>query len=229
MTRLWWTRPETFIETPAALALLTVEERAQHQRFIPPAKRHEYLVTRVLVRTVLGEALGLAPEAVPFTQNEWGRPELSPPTTLRFNLTHTDGLVVLLVSEEHDVGVDTELLSRAPKLLSLGPHVFAPKELSDLAALPAERRALRAVTLWTLKESYLKARGRGLALALDGFAFRFEAQGVRLQVEPALNDDGAGWQFETRTLGPHLVSTALRCPASSRVEIELLEAKLRLS
>jgi 4'-phosphopantetheinyl transferase len=221
--RLWWVDPVRFHETTASLALLTVDERAQHQRFIPPGKRHEFLVARVLTRTVLSRELGCAPMDVHFTKNQWGRPDVA---GLHFNLTHTDGLVAMLVSREHEVGCDTELLSRAPKLLALGSNVFAPKELGDLAALPEDERAQRAVTLWTLKESYIKARGMGLALALDGFAFRFSPSGVHLEVEPALNDDGARWQFKTITLGPHLISTAISCAADQPVEVELVEAAL---
>jgi 4'-phosphopantetheinyl transferase len=94
-------------------------------------------------------------------------------------------------------------------LLALAPNVFAPQELSDLNTLPANEQAHRAVGLWTLKESYIKARGMGLALALDGFAFRFDADQVRLEVAPALQDDGARWQFQTQVLGPHCISIAL--------------------
>lgn len=223
-TRLWWVRPESHQANPAALALLTPEELAQRQRFIPPEKRHEHLVTRVLVRTVLGEALGVAPESVAFLPNAWGRPELPPPSTLKFNISHTPGLVVCLVSSKHEVGVDTELLSRAPKLLRLAPKVFAPKEQSDLMALPEGEQAQRAVTLWTLKESYIKARGRGLSLPLDGFAFRFEGDAIHLEVEPALEDDGTRWQFRTRTFGSHLISTAIECPSGEWVDVEVAEA-----
>jgi 4'-phosphopantetheinyl transferase len=220
MLQLWWVKPETLPETPAALALLTPEERAQHQRFIPPLKRHEYLVTRVLLKTILGKS-------VAFTTNQWGRPELSPPSPLRFNVTHTEGLVALLLSGEHEIGIDTERISRAPRLLKLAPNVFAPSELSDLAALPTEQQAHRALTLWTLKESYIKARGMGLALALDGFAFRFGAHGaIRLEVEPRLDDDGARWQFQTLTHGEHLISTAIQAPPSSPMTIDLREAVL---
>jgi 4'-phosphopantetheinyl transferase len=211
-TRLWWVRPETVQASPAALALLNDEERAQHQRYIPPAKRHEYLVTRVLVRTVLGKALGRAPAALRFVRNEWGCPALEPDSyssPIHFNISHTDGLVVCLVSTEYRVGVDTELLARAPALLGLAPRVFAPAELSDLDALPEDERAQRAVRLWTLKESYIKARGMGLALALDGFAFRFDESGVRLEVSAALDDHGSRWQFQTQALGPHLISAAI--------------------
>jgi hypothetical protein len=55
-TQLWWVNPDTFSASPASL--LSEQKRQQHQHFIPPKKRHEYLVTRVLVRTVLGQALG---------------------------------------------------------------------------------------------------------------------------------------------------------------------------
>jgi 4'-phosphopantetheinyl transferase len=228
-TRLWWVRPEDFQASPAALALLNAEERQQQQRYIPPAKRHEYLVTRVLVRSVLGEALAIAPAALQFVHNEWGRPALAPGSSsvpLHFNISHTEGLVVCLVSTTPEGGVDTELLSRAPRLLALAPNVFAPKELSDLAALSVDQQAQRAVLLWTLKESYIKARGMGLALPLDGFAFRFSGDRISLEVEPALNDDGGHWQFQTQMLGLHCVSMAIACPEASRVTVEVFEALL---
>ena len=211
-TRLWWVRPESIQATPAAQALLNPEECQQLQRFIPPAKRHEFLVTRVLVRSVLGEMLDMAPEALRFVRNEWGRPALAPElmaSPIHFNISHTEGLVICLVSTENEIGVDTELFSRAPQLLALAPTVFAPKELSELAALPIADQAERAVILWTLKESYIKARGMGLALPLDGFAFRFEADRVRLEVEPALGGEGMDWQFDWLRFGAHCISTAI--------------------
>ena len=219
--KLWWLNPETVAQTPDLLALLNAEERAQHQRFIPPLKRHEYLVTRALVRTVLGEHLGLDPRLVHFTYNRWGRPEVP---NLHFNVTHTEGLIALLVSTEHEVGIDTERIARAPRLLALAPNVFAPKELAALWALPTEHQAHRALTLWTLKESYIKARGMGLALALDGFAFDLGAPEVRLEVEPRLNDEGARWQFQTLTHGEHLISIAISTTAP--IDLELKQAAL---
>ncbi len=230
LPRLWWVHPESMPADSAALALLNDEERHQYQRYIPPAKRHEYLVTRVMVRTVLGAALDVAPQGLEFTRNEWGRPALvhTPRSApVHFNVSHTDGLVLCLVGGAYEIGVDTELFSRAPKLLELAPRVFAPQERADLAKLPDDALAERAITLWTLKESYIKARGMGLALALDGFAFTFDGPQTRLTVAPALHDDGARWQFQTFRLGVHCVSTALAFPgaeagavmADSRIEI----------
>jgi 4'-phosphopantetheinyl transferase len=218
-TRLWWVRPENFQASPAALALLNNEERQQQQRFIPPAKKHEFLVTRVLVRSVLGEMLGMSPVALTFVRNEWGRPALAPDlisAPLHFNISHTDGLVVCLISSEHEVGVDTERLSRAPTLLSLAPRVFSPEELSALRKLPEIEQSQRAVHLWTLKESYIKARGMGLAIPLEGFSFHFDRGGIRLEITPELNDDGANWEFQTRMLDTHIISTALSLSGQER-------------
>lgn len=225
--QLWWVNPDVFVVGSAALALLSEAERAQHQRFVPPKKRHEYLVTRVLVRTLLGRALGVEPHTLQFVANEWGRPALWPPAPLHFNVSHTEGLVVCLVSPHPEIGVDTEQLARGPDLLALAPTVFAPQELHDLAALPASEQAHRAVVLWTLKESYVKARGVGLALPLDGFAFRFNADSVRLEVLPALEDDGSRWQFHTQWLGGHCVSTAQASPMHEPLPNPLPGALLR--
>lgn len=220
-TRLWWVRPETFLASPAMLALLSDQERAQQQRFLPPAKRQEYLVTRILVRSVLGEALGVAPQALQFVSNEWGRPAVVPALShlpLYFNVSHTEGLIVCLVSTEGEVGVDTESFARAPDLLALAPDVFSAQELSDLAALPVQDQAQHAVILWTLKESYIKARGMGLSIPLDKFSFRFEPSGVRLEVEPELGDDGKRWQFQWKIFGSHCISTAIALPRVVTIE-----------
>jgi 4'-phosphopantetheinyl transferase len=225
-TCLWWVRPEAIQSSPATLALLSDDERQQQQRYLSPLKRQEHLATRVLVRSLLGGALGVAPASLQFVHNEWGRPALSPafsPAAVHFNLSHTEGLIVCLVSSQHEVGVDTELLARAPELLALGPEVFAPKELKDLAALPLEERAQRAVVLWTLKESYIKARGMGLALPLDGFAFRFADGQISLELEPSLSDDGLCWQFQTLVMGQHCISLAISSPAGARLAVEIKE------
>lgn len=217
--KLWWIRPETFEATDAALALLDPNERRQHQRFIPPAKRHEYLVTRILLRTVLGQILCVEPASLQFVRNEWNRPALAPESMaspIHFNISHTDGLIVCLVSPEQQVGVDTELFTRAPTLLNLAPRVFAPKELLDLRALPATEQARRAVHLWTLKESYIKARGMGMALPLTGFAFRFNDGRVSLEIDPELNDAGENWQFQTLAFGAHMISTAIALTPQQR-------------
>jgi 4'-phosphopantetheinyl transferase len=218
-------RPEDFEATDAALALLTDDERTAQQRFVTAPLRHDYLVTRVAVRTVLGRALGVPPPSLRFVRNQYGRPELTPSSSVRFNLSNTSGLICVLVSAHHEVGVDTERFDRAPTLLKLAPTVFAPTELDGLLALEVPQRGRRAMELWTLKEAYIKARGMGLALPLKKFAFTF-GEGLGIEFDPELGDDAARWQFQHLELGPHLIATAVAQPTTAPVRVTVREVDL---
>ena len=56
---------------------------------------------------------------------------------LRFNLSHTRGLVACGVALEHDVGVDVEHVDRRIEIGRLAESVFSESERAALYALPA--------------------------------------------------------------------------------------------
>jgi 4'-phosphopantetheinyl transferase len=97
--------------------------------------------------------------------------------------------------------VDVEPLARGDETLHVARTVFAPAELAELARLPLEEKRDRAVSLWTLKESYIKARGLGMSLPLRAFGFQFDAAEPRIRFEPSIADDASRWSF--RTLDAH--------------------------
>jgi 4'-phosphopantetheinyl transferase len=157
-------------------ALLNENERAQHRRFVFEADRDRYLLTRALVRTVLAEYTGATPASLDFETNAWGKPALrrqapGAEARLSFNVSHaTNGPVVLAVSCMQLLGVDLEDTRRAAPL-GVADRFFSPLERAALFALAPAERPLRFWTLWTLKESFVKALGTGLHQPLDSFIF----------------------------------------------------------
>jgi 4'-phosphopantetheinyl transferase len=218
---LWWANPGEALECPEALALLQPDELVQYRRFIPDVARLQYLATRLLVRTVIGRALRRDPASLRFARDLHGKPRLAPPAGLSFNLSNTSGLVVCLTAQHDEIGVDTELLSRAPTLLRLAPMVFSELERRDLNGIDVAGRSGRAVELWTLKEAYLKARGLGLRLPLGQVSFRIGGGAVQLELGCEVADDAERWRFRTIRLGEHLVSVAVTedggCPSALEV------------
>lgn len=229
---LWWIRPDTVTE-PAELArcraLLTDDEREKTDRFRVARDRHTCLITRVLVRSTLSRYCDVSPARWRFRITDHGRPEIGTPrSTLRFNLSHTTGLVVCLVSRGREVGVDVECLTRANRWLDLSDRFFAPREAAALRRVDASDRPTRFLEYWTLKESYVKARGLGLAIPLTGFSFDLPARvpdDIRIRLTPAVDDDEARWQFTLERFGrDHLVATAVERDGSEPVRITLREA-----
>jgi len=187
---------------PAALlayeGLLTDDERARHRRFHFERDRRMFLATRALVRTALSAYADIAPASFRFELGTHGKPRIASPTPdppLSFNLSNTPGLVICGVSLHEALGVDVEDVERAGETLSSAADFFSAAEARALHALPAAEQRERFFALWTLKESYIKARGFGLALPLDQFSFSLSGAEIAMTLDPRLEDDAARWQF----------------------------------
>lgn len=204
---------------PALLAwwpgLMSPAEQAQWQRFMFERDRHRYLVTRALVRVVLADWVGQSPEALVFEAGPHGRPSLAGEPGLSFNLSHTEGMVVLAISGDGTVGVDVEYLGRkAP--LQVVPRYFSPQEAAALAACPEQAQVDRFWALWTLKESHIKATGLGLSMPLDEFSFDLDASPTAIGFEPSASSRAMAdhWWFAQWPASPqHLASL---CVASDQ-------------
>ncbi len=199
--------------------LLSADEVARMKRFRFPQHRQQHLVTRALARAVLSQYADVPPECWVFTQNEYGRPEVAGPVVpeVKFNLTHTDGLVACAVGKAEQIGIDAENLDRRlaqGELLELAERYFAPSECAALRKLPAEKRRERFFAYWTLKESYIKARGRGISLPLGKFAFDLDSgDSIGISIEPELDDTPAGWHFSRWQEGEaHRLALAVHHP-----------------
>ena len=197
------------------LRLLSPDEHERMARFVFERDRVRFLLTRALVRTTLSRYAPVAPADWHFIANAHGRPEiLDRPAgvpDLRFNLSHTDGLIACAVTIGREVGIDVEHVGRR-LTQDVAARFFAPAEVAHLQSLPADQQERVFFDYWTMKEAYIKARGFGLALPLGDFAFHFAPdQPPTITIEPSLQDDPATWQFQQDWPTPiHRLGLAIR-------------------
>lgn len=223
---LWYAHPEQITNTETLEKLLSPEEDQRRRRFVFERDRHTFLVTRALVRTVLSRYAAVAPETWCFTANRYGKPEIAAPVglpPLRFNVSHTQGLTACLVALDREVGLDVEHLDRRPVTIGLAESYFAPAEVASLRPVPAEEFMSRFLDIWTLKEAYIKAAGKGLSQPLAEFAFHIPIDGpVQIHFEPQLQDDPAHWQFERFEMASrHKIAVALPRRGSGKMKVVL--------
>ena len=181
--------------------LLSREEADRQRRFYFEKNRHQYLVTRALVRTALSYYTEniIKPTEWVFVNNRYGKPSIANhgyKSSLSFNLSHSDNMIVLAVTNGQEVGVDVECLSGGREAMEVIDGFFSAREVAQLRAIPERVQSDRFFDLWTLKEAYIKARGMGLSIPLDHFSFEFTpAGGITISFTSELDDQPKDWQF----------------------------------
>lgn len=123
--------------------------------------RQASLFGKLLLAKGLG-FYGIDPRAIgKISFNAYKRPYLAD-TTIDFNISHTEELVVCFICNHVRVGVDIEKVKKIN--LEDFQSVFTPKELEWLNKKPEDYR--RFYRLWTMKEALVKAEGSGLHFPL---------------------------------------------------------------
>lgn len=192
--------------------VLTDDEVERHDRFRCESAQQQFLLARGLLRTTLSRYVDVDPRAWRFQTNGHGKPFVVAPIAagLRFNVSHTRGMVCCAVAENCDVGVDVEWLDRRINL-RIADRYFAPSEVAQLHRVPQEEQRRVFLRFWTLKESYIKARGLGLAIPLSEFWFDLpEHHPPHVTLAASQDDRSDRWQFfEREVASTHRLALAV--------------------
>lgn len=160
---------------------LTADEIEKVERYRVPSSQVQAMYVRNYLRGVLSCYSDLTPKAWRFEYGEKGKPSLIADqqiqTGLNFNISHSKEHLLIAVCQREgkpvQLGVDIEHARSSTNIDSIMKHYFSDKELADLLELNKENKRERFFDLWALKESYIKATGRGLATSLRSFSFDF--------------------------------------------------------
>ncbi len=175
---LWrWPLPLAWDYAP----YLSFEEK-KYAEGLGPKRRYEFWAGRAVRRLLLSSYLGKDLEEV-FTHDSEALSKPSVPgVVLVCNLSHTISMLWVAVSEAFELGVDVEFCKTGRKTLALARRYFTPEEARYLESVEAQTREVVFYQMWTLKEAFLKCRGRGLkaaSTALSRLAWEPEEGRVR--------------------------------------------------
>ncbi|HEV8305049.1 MAG TPA: 4'-phosphopantetheinyl transferase superfamily protein [Gemmatimonadales bacterium] len=143
---------------------LSPDERNRSARLRFARDRQRFIAARGALRDLLGRCLGTRPDAIRFTYNAFGKPELSPEfgSRLRFNLSHSADLALIAITTDAGIGVDIEYIQPRPEYADIARSLFSAAEVDELERVPSHLYPQAFLSCWTKREAYLKARGEGL-------------------------------------------------------------------
>ena len=146
-------------------SVLSPDERERAENFKLSSPRRRCVVSRAVLRIILGQYVQVDPDRLVFRYAPHGRPTLvasSEKSVPDFNLAHSGDLALIAVSLNRGVGVDIERQRWKDSLERIASRYFSPRECELVrAAAPAEK-ANCFFSLWTRKEAILKATGSGI-------------------------------------------------------------------
>ena len=151
---------------------------------------------------------------------EYGKPCFPTLPGFHFSLSHSGSMALCAVSDM-SLGCDIELI-RGDRL-RLAERFFHPRECAWLHSLPEDERQAGFFRLWTSKESFIKAIGRGLSLPLDSFC-------VLPGEEPALRQtaDARPWFLRSFLTGEYACALCTQTPAGDAPLVTVALDKIQL-
>jgi phosphopantetheinyl transferase len=207
----------------AMYRLLSPVEQARADAIRVPAVRTEFMAGRGLLRCLLAAAIGGDPAGVLLETKQNGKPYLAAPSTVEFNVSHSEGLILVALSRAAAVGVDVEFVSEefgeAEEFIGIAQESFHAGEFSVISRTPpGPERLLAFYGAWTRREAVAKADGRGIASLLKYEVFRADEFG-ECRVSLSGSRDGSAdngdvdYFVQTPEVGPHhLAALASRKP-----------------
>ncbi len=168
------------------LPYVAEEKRTRINRFGHREDAERTLMGDILVRATICSNLKMRNDDISFAISEYGKPTLEGDENFHFNISHS-GEWVVCAFDQVQIGIDVECVR--PIEFSIADRFFSKRECKDLMSKPNEAERLRYFyDLWTLKESYIKADGRGLSIPLDSFTIRSARGTITIETENEFRD-----------------------------------------
>jgi len=152
--------------------VLSADERARADRFHFEKDRNQFIEARASLRLLLSKYLSVSAKEVTLSFGVQGKPALANGLSnngLGFNLSRRDGLALIAVTRDREIGVDVELVRPDLPIFEIAAVSFSESELAALRSLPVNLQAAGFYNCWTRKEAYIKARGEGFSFPLKQF------------------------------------------------------------
>ncbi|HTC69765.1 MAG TPA: 4'-phosphopantetheinyl transferase superfamily protein [Acidothermaceae bacterium] len=180
------------------------------------SRRRSFVLGRILLRLTVARRTGVRPDEVVLEIEPSGRPVLAAPLNgFSVSISHSGGYVVVGVANRN-IGVDVERLRQSVRFPQVAARVCSPRELRRIGRLDGQAKERAFLTVWSRKEAYGKAIGRGIAFPMRSVTVGPSGSRVSggeggwrvsdLDVDPAyvaaVVAQGGGWRADLTRVEP---------------------------
>jgi 4'-phosphopantetheinyl transferase len=150
-------------------------ERANNFRF--PKDRERFIIRRYQLRLILSKYCGCQPFELIFGYNSCKKPFIRSPEfkEVKFNMSCSGDLMLVGLCNQNEIGIDIEKVCEITDLDNIASENFSLPELKYLNATLDRTNAFYKI--WTRKEAFIKAIGKGMYYPLKSFCVEVNSSG----------------------------------------------------
>ena len=174
---------------------LDARDRERAARFHFLEDRARFVLGRGLLRKCVGHYLQQPPETIELSYTDRDRPVLAHDETLQFSISHAHDLVAVALTADARIGIDLEYVKSTPDLPELAERILSAKDLQAFQALCGNEALAAFFRVWTRKEAYLKARGEGIAEALQQTSVSMGPEEISSLTDDRDNSASTDWRL----------------------------------
>jgi len=184
--------------------ILSEDEIKRAEKFYFQKDRNHFIACRGTLRNILSFYLHIAPQEITFSYNSYGKPSLEK-RELSFNISNSHGMAIYGITCHRDIGIDIEHIPEDFSWKEIVNNFFSEKEIRSLYQIPAHLQKKAFFNGWTRKEAYIKAKGKGLSIALDSFDVSL-TPGEPAELLEVRGEEKSRWFLKEIILAPDYVS-----------------------
>lgn len=160
--------PECLSEKQELFSYLPEQEAYRASRYRFEKDYNKYVITRGLLRSLLGQYLNEKPHKITIEYNFNGKPFVNNYEGLNFNLSHTEDFSLIAFTVNQEIGIDVELTRNDINFDGIVEASFTKDEISRIMQISTAKKVELFYKIWTRKEALIKAKGISLARVIDG-------------------------------------------------------------
>lgn len=196
-------------------SFLSAPEKKRWNGFYFPQDKQTFYQSHNALRLILSQYLSEKPGEIEYESTSFGKPFLKN-KRLQFNLSHTDTMAVIAVTEDAEIGVDIESLHRKVEYDDLAKRFFCEAEYQKLVQVYTDEKRNAFFNCWTRKEAFIKAVGEGLSYPLNDFEVTLLSH-EPVQINHIQQDleTPKQWTLDSKNVDKYTIATAVKRQNSS--------------
>lgn len=156
-----WTVSLALPYSDSAWSVLDPFEQQRAQGYVFDRDRRRFVRARSALRRILAQSLDTAAATVQFSYGADGKPFLRAHPQLAFNVTHSEDLALIALSDSPAaIGVDIESVRAMPDVNELAKTICSREHAAAISV--HANSSLAFLRVWTRKEAVSKALGLGV-------------------------------------------------------------------